>query len=54
MPGTQCSRDEEVLRQVLLGLGFEEDELSDLHDVEGVDWRLGLQGWLFRIVCQTS
>lgn len=32
---------EEPLLQVLLGLGVEDDELSDLHAVEGVVWRLG-------------
>ena len=29
------------MRQVLLGLGLEDKELSDMPDVFGVEWRLG-------------
>ena len=38
MAGTICGPEEELLRQVLLGLGFKEDQLRDLRDVEGVEW----------------
>ena len=38
MAGTRCGHDEELLRQVLLGLGFKEDELGNLRNVKGVDW----------------
>ena len=42
MAGTsRCLREEELLRQALLGLGLQEDELRDLRDVKGVRWRLG-------------
>ena len=37
MAGTRCGPEEELLRQVLLGLGFDEDQLGDLRDVKGVD-----------------
>ena len=31
---------EEPLKDVLLTLGFKESQLTDLHDVRGVEWRL--------------
>ena len=35
---------------MLLDLGLKDEEVSDLHDVEGVQWWLGLQGCLLRLV----
>ena len=52
MAGSRCSREEELLRQVLLSPGFEEDELGNMRDVKGVEWRLGRQVCLFGLVCQ--
>ena len=52
MAGTKCGHDDELLRQVLLGLGFHRDQLGNLRDVEGVEWRPGLQRCLFRFVSQ--
>ena len=38
MAGTKCGHDEELLPEVLLGLGFREDQLGNLRDVKGVKW----------------
>ena len=37
-PGTRCSRDEDDVRQLFHDLGLNDEKLSDLHDVEGVEW----------------
>ena len=34
--GTKCSRDEELLQQVLRGLGLKDKELSNLHEDDNV------------------
>ena len=40
--GRTCPQEEPV-RKVLLGLGLEDEKMSDLHDIEGVEWRLALK-----------
>ena len=44
LAGTKCGHEEELLREVLLGLGLQDNKLSDLRNVTGVEWRLGLTG----------
>ena len=40
LAGTKCSREEELLRQVLLGLGLKDEEVSNLDKDDNVvvDW----------------
>jgi len=43
MQSAEPCGQEEPLKEVLLTLGLAESELTDLHNVEGVEWRLNLQ-----------
>ena len=43
MQAAEPCPQEEPLKEVLLTLGLPEAELTDLHDVSGVQWRLNLQ-----------
>ena len=43
MQAVEACPQDKPLKEVLLTLGLPESKLTDLHNVEGVEWRLNLQ-----------